>query len=45
MINIFKVAEGDISKKEYKNKHFFQKRARNYLIQENVFKDECFHTG
>ena len=38
MINIFKVVEGDISKKDYKNKHnFFQKRPKHCFIQENVF--------
>ena len=38
MINIFKVAEGDISKKDYKSKHnFFQKRAKDCFLQENVF--------
>ena len=35
MINIFKVVEGAISKKDYKNKHnFFQKRAKDCFIQE-----------
>ena len=35
MINIFEVIEGDISNKDYKNKHnFFQKRAKDCLIQE-----------
>ena len=38
MINIFKVVEGDISKKDYKNKHnFFQKRAKYCFIQETFF--------
>ena len=36
MINICKVVEGDLSKKDYKNKHnFFQKRAKDSFIQEN----------
>ena len=36
MINVFKVAEGDISKKDYKNKlNFFQKKAKHCFIQEN----------
>ena len=35
MINIFKVIEGDISNKDYKNRHnFFQKRAKDCLIKE-----------
>ena len=39
IINIFKVVEGDISKKEYKNKrNFFQKRAKDCFIQENFFR-------
>ena len=38
MISIFKVVEGDISKKYYKNKHnCFQKRAKDCFIQENFF--------
>ena len=38
MINIFKVVQGDISKKDYKNKdNFFQKRPKDCFIQENVF--------
>ena len=38
MINIFKLVEGDISKKNYKNKYnFFQKRAKDCFIQENFF--------
>ena len=38
IINIFKVIEGDISKKDHKNKHnFFQKTAKNCFIQENFF--------
>ena len=38
MINILKVVEGDISKKDYKNKQiFFQKRAKDCFIQENFF--------
>ena len=33
MTNIFKVVEGDIRKKDYKNKHnFFQKRAKDCFI-------------
>ena len=35
MINIFRVIEGDISNKDYKNRHnFFQKRAKDCLIKE-----------
>ena len=38
MINICKVVEGDLSKKDYKNKHnFFQKRAKDCFIKENLF--------
>ena len=38
IINTFKVVEGDIGKKDYKNKHnFFQKRAKNCFTQENFF--------
>ena len=38
MINIFKEVEGDISKKDYKNKQdLFQKRAKGCFIQENFF--------
>ena len=37
MINNLKVVEGDMSTKDYKNKHFFPKRAKDYFIQENLF--------
>ena len=38
MTNIFTVVEGDISKKDYKNKQdLFQKRAKGCFIQENFF--------
>ena len=38
MMNIFKVVDGDISKKDYRSKHnFFQKRAKNCFLQENFF--------
>ena len=38
MTNIFKVVDGEISKKDYKNKHnCFQKRAKDCFIQENFF--------
>ena len=38
MINTFKVVEGDMSKKDYKNKHnVFQKRAKDCFILENKF--------
>ena len=37
MINIFKVVEGDISKKDYKDKNLFQKRAKDCFILENFF--------
>ena len=38
MINIFKVVEGNISKKDCKNKHnFFQTRDTDSFIQENFF--------
>ena len=34
ILNIFKVLNGEIDKKEYKNKHkFFQKRAKDCSIQ------------
>ena len=34
ILNIFKVLNGEIDKKEYKNKHkFFQKRAKDFRIQ------------
>ena len=34
ILNIFQVLNGDIDKKEYKNKHkFFQKRAKDFSIQ------------
>ena len=34
ILNIFKVLNGEIDKKEYKNKHrFFQKRAKDCCIQ------------
>ena len=34
ILNIFKVLNGEIDKKEYKNKHkFFQKRAKDFSIQ------------
>ena len=36
ILNIFKVLNGEIDKKEYKNKHkFFQKRAKDPSIQRN----------
>ena len=38
MKNIFKVVEGDISKKDYKNKYnFFQKKVKECFMQENIF--------
>ena len=38
MINIFKAVEGNISKKDRKNKHnFFQTRDTDSFIQENFF--------
>ena len=38
MINIFKVVEGNISKKDCKNKHnFFQTRDKDSFIQKNFF--------
>ena len=38
MINIFKAVEGNISKKDCKNKHnFFQTRDTDSFIQENFF--------
>ena len=36
MINIFTVVEGDIRQKDYKN-NFFQKSAKDFLIQKNFF--------
>ena len=37
MKNNLKVVEGNMSTKDYKNEHFFPKRAKDYFIQENVF--------
>ena len=37
MKNILKIVEGDIHKRDYKNKHnSFQKRAKDCFFQENV---------
>ena len=49
ILNIFKVLNGELDKKEYQNKHkFFQKRAKNCSIQTLLYtyeneKNNFFH--